>query len=89
MGFIPRKSIDHLFRFLGYKIERIKSGDDSNLYKKYPKESLLNKKFLFASQSIFAKAQNICHDSKIQGMELYFQDEFNDGSILTRALSLT
>jgi uroporphyrinogen-III synthase len=52
-------------------------------------ENLLNKKFLFASQSIFAKAQNICHDSKIQGMELYFQDEFNDGSILTRALSLT
>ena len=52
-------------------------------------ENLLNKKFLFASQSIFVKAQNMCHDLKILGMELYFQDEFNDDSMIRRALSLT
>ena len=52
-------------------------------------ENLLNKKFLFASQSIFTKAKNICHDSKILEMELYFQDEFDDGSMLRKALSLT
>jgi len=46
MGFIPRKLIERLLSLLGYKIERIKSRDDSNLYKKYPKESLINKKFL-------------------------------------------
>ena len=46
MGFIPRKLIERLLSLLGYKIERIKSGDDSNLYKKYPKDSLINKNFL-------------------------------------------
>ena len=46
MGLIPRTLIDRVFRALGYKIERIKSGDDSRLYQQYPKESLINKKFL-------------------------------------------
>ena len=46
MGLIPRTLIDRVFRALGYKIERIKSGDDSRLYQQYPKQSLINKKFL-------------------------------------------
>ena len=46
MGLIPRTLIDRVFRTLGYKIERIKSGDDSRLYQQYPKQSLINKKFL-------------------------------------------
>jgi len=46
MGFVPRRLIGNLFRRLGYKIERIKSKDDSHLYKDFSRESLEEKSFI-------------------------------------------
>ena len=43
MGIVPRRLIASVFRRIGYKIESIKSKDDSNLYQDYPLKSLKEK----------------------------------------------